>query len=65
MIVSDVRTIIDPMHSLLLGTPKHLFNKQWVNSGLLNKTELEKIQDIVSNCTVPSSVRAMIWLLAF
>jgi len=49
-------TIIDPMHNLLLGTPKRLFNKQWVNSGLLNKTVLEKIQDIVSNCTVPSSV---------
>ena len=48
--------IIDPMHNLLLVPPKHLFTKQWVSSGLLNKTALEVIQDIVNKCIVPSSI---------
>ena len=48
--------IIDPMHNLLLGTPKRLFTKQWVSSGLLNKTALEVIQDIVNKCIVPSGI---------
>ena len=48
--------IIDPMHNLLLGTPKRLFTKQWVNSGLLNKQTLEEIQDIVNNCIVPNGI---------
>lgn len=48
--------IIDPMHNLLLGTPKRLFTKQWINSGLLNKTALEEIQEIVSQCIVPSGI---------
>ena len=48
--------IIDRMHNLLLGTPKRLFTKQWVNNGLLNKTALEEIQEIVSRCIVPSGI---------
>ena len=48
--------IIDPMHNLLLGTPKRLFTKQWVNSGLLNKTALEEIQNIVNKCIVPTGI---------
>ena len=48
--------IIDPMHNLLLGTPKRLFTKQWVSSGLLNRTALEEIQDIVYKCIVPNGI---------
>ena len=48
--------IIDPMHNLMLGTPKRLFTKQWVNSGLLNKTALEEIQEIVNQCIVPKGI---------
>ena len=48
--------IIDPMHNLLLGTPKRLFTKQWVSSGLLNRTALEEIQDIVNKCIVPNGI---------
>jgi len=49
-------TIIDPMHNLLLGTPKCLFTKQWVNSGLLTKSALEDIRDVVSRRITPSGV---------
>ena len=48
------QAIIDPMHNILLGTPKRLFTKQWVK--LLNKTALEEIQDIVRSCCVPSGI---------
>ena len=48
------QAIIDPMHNILLGTPKCLFTKQWVK--LLNKTALEEIQDIVRSCCVPSGI---------
>lgn len=39
--------IIDPMHNLLLGTPKRIFHKQWVANGLIDKNSLEDIQEIV------------------
>ena len=48
------QAIIDPMHNILLGTPKRLFTKQWVK--LLNKTALEEIQDIVRSCCVSSGI---------
>ena len=48
--------VIDPMYNLLLSTPKHLFTKQWLNSGFLNKTALEEIQEIVTKCIVPTGI---------
>ena len=48
--------IIDPMHNLLLGTPKRLLTKQWVNDNLLTKAALEHIQNLVKNCHVPCGV---------
>ena len=46
--------IIEPVHNIFLGIPKHLFTKQWVK--LLNKAALEEIQGIVSSCCVPSGI---------
>jgi len=44
------------MHNILLGTPKRIFAKQWVKSGLPDKKSLEDIQDVVHNCTVPCGI---------
>ena len=49
-------SIIDPMHNILLGTPKRIFHKQWVSSGLIDSNSLEDIQKTVQNCTVPSGI---------
>ena len=48
--------ITDPMHNILLGTPKRIFHKQWVASGLIDSNSLEDIQKTVQNCTVPSGI---------
>jgi len=48
--------IIDPMHNLLLGTPKRILHREWLQNGLISKKSLEEIQEVVCNCTVPNGL---------
>ena len=47
--------IIDPMHNLLLGTAKHMFNK-WCEKGILKSQDLAFIQDHIDGIVVPRDV---------
>ena len=46
---------IDPMHSLFLGTAKHIMNT-WKSLELLDKTKFSIIQSRIKSCNVPSSI---------
>ena len=44
--------IIDPMHNLLLGTAKHMF-QTWTDKGILKPKDLKEIQDYIDHTVVP------------
>ena len=47
--------IIDPMHNLLLGTPKHVFSL-WVEQGRLSKHDLDSIQEQCAMFKIPYDI---------
>ena len=47
--------IIDPMHNLLLGTAKHMF-QTWTGKGILKPKDLIEIQDYIDHTVVPPDV---------
>ena len=49
-------SIIDPMHNLFLGTAKRVAEKQWLGCHLLNKCDLERIQEKVDMCITTSQI---------
>ena len=49
-------SIIDPMHNLYLGSSKRIVEKQWIHSKLLNKGDLERLQEKVDNCVTTSQI---------
>lgn len=53
--------IIDPMHNLFTGTAKHVMKNVWLDSDkpLLEKKDLEKIQEKMDKLKVPASVGRM------
>ena len=46
---------IDPMHSLFLGTGKHMITV-WENQGYLPRKEFESIQEFINSMTVPLEI---------
>ena len=46
---------IDPMHSLFLGTGKHMITV-WENQGYLPRKEFESIQEFIDSMTVPLEI---------
>ena len=48
-------TAIDTMHNLLLGTAKHAFDV-WVQSDILTKVALKKLEESLNHFTVPSGM---------
>ena len=53
--------IIDPMHNLFMGTAKHIMKNVWLDSEkpLLEKKDLENIQEKMDKLKVPASVGRM------
>ena len=49
-------TIIDPMHNLFLGSAKIFTQKLLINSGVLDKSKLQKIQEHLQNAYVPTNI---------
>ena len=49
-------SIIDPMHNLFLGTSKRILQRQWLETGLISKKNLDQIQHTVQNCQVPIGI---------
>ena len=47
--------VVDPMHNLLLGTGKYLMTL-WKESGVINKSQFEYIQEEVNKMKVPEGV---------
>ena len=48
-------SVVDPLHNILLGTPKVMI-KLWKEKGYLSNTHLEKIQSQCNRFTVPSDI---------
>lgn len=53
--------VIDPMHNLFTGTAKHVMKNVWldVEKPVLDKKDLEKVQDKMDKLKVPASVGRM------
>ena len=49
--------IIDPMHNMYLGTAKTIFNKVWLQRGIVDATGLRKINDRIQSWFVPPEVQ--------
>lgn len=49
-------TIIDPMHSLYLGTSKHVLKDMWLEQQLITKSDLNVIQKRVDAICVPHGI---------
>ena len=49
-------TIIDPMHNLFLGAPKHLMKNVWLPNKILKRNDLKSIQELIDNMKVPSNM---------
>ena len=49
-------TIIDPMHSLFLGTAKRLMHTQWLKNNLISKADLNVIQDRINAFCIPNNI---------
>ena len=47
--------LIDPMHNLLLGSAKHVL-KTWIEMGILNESDLERVQKRVNLVKPPSEI---------
>ena len=47
--------VIDPMHNILLGTPKHIMNI-WIEQNILSKAQLNNISSMSSKINVPRSI---------
>lgn len=47
--------VIDPMHNLLLGTARHVF-QLWTELGILTTKSLDELQTRVENIKVPNEV---------
>jgi len=47
--------VIDPMHNLLLGSSKHMM-EVWTKLGLLNNSNLNEVEKVVSNISCPQDV---------
>ena len=47
--------IVDPMHSLFLGTGKHMLHI-WIEQGLLSHAHFEQMQKCVDSFVVPSEI---------
>ena len=48
--------IVDPMHNLFLGTAKHLLKKIWLERGILNTHDLQRIQTRVDSICPPADI---------
>ena len=48
-------TLIDPMHNLLLGTAKYML-KLWIDKGILNSADIEKIEKKVLHIKCPLDI---------
>ena len=49
-------TIIDSMHNLFLGSAKHFTQKLLINSGVLDKSKLQKVQERLQNAHIPTNI---------
>ena len=47
--------VVDPMHNLLLGTPKHMMNI-WTQDNIISKTELNNISKVAALINVPRCI---------
>lgn len=47
--------LIDPMYDLLLGSAKHVL-KTWIEMGILNESDLERVQKRVNLVKPPSEI---------
>ena len=48
--------VIDPMHNLFLGSAKYFLKNILIEMEYISKADLEKIQQRVNSCTVPSGI---------